>query len=172
MDIELKKSLRSCDSSESLRDLLRNVVAEELSPGEVDFIYHAIEKVKPEYGYMVAYLANHTIDSLSRYINADCAIKGHFVTSYVAAFNQYFQEVLNPESGLVTAKPDMIFLSLLLREVSPQIYNSFISLTCEDRSQEIERIVQHLREWSEIAKSHTQASILISNFVRQANHYC
>ena len=49
MDIELKKSLRNCESSESLLGLLQSVDAEELSAGEVDFIHYVIEKVKPAY---------------------------------------------------------------------------------------------------------------------------
>ena len=166
MDIELKKSLRSCDSAKSLRKLLQNIVMQELSPGEVEFIHHVIVKIRPEYNYTVAYLANHTIDSLSRYTSVDCATKGQFVASYIGAFNQFFQEVLAPESGLIAAKPNLIFLSLLLRELSPQISNCFTSLTREERRQEIERIVKQLKEWSEIAKSRTEASILISNFVR------
>lgn len=166
MDIELKKSLRNCDSAESLRKLLHNVVMQELSPGEVEFIHHVIVKNKPEYDYTVAYLANHTIDSLSRYTSVNCAIKGQFISSYIGAFNQFFQEVLASKSGLIAAKPDLIFLSLLLHELSPQISNCFISLAHEQRSQEIERIVKQLQEWSEIAKSRTEAGILISNFVR------
>lgn len=166
MDIELKKSLRSCDSAESLRTLLQDVAMPDLSPSEVEFIHHIIAKIKPEHDFTVAYLANHTIDSLSRYTSVDCATKGQFVASYIGAFNQFFQEVLTPESGLTAAKPDLIFLSLILRELSPQISNCFITLTRKKRAQEIERIVKQLKEWSEITKSRTEASILISNFVR------
>ena len=168
MEVELKKSLRSCDSSESLLVLLQDVVAEELSPAEVEFIHHVIVKTSPDYKFMVAYLANHTIDSLSRYTNVYCATKGEFVDSYIGAYSQYFQEVLDPECGLKAAQPDMIFLSLLLRELAPQLSNCFFSLTPEERTEEINRIVQQLQEWSEIAKARTTANILISNFVRPA----
>ncbi|MCG6939236.1 MAG: HAD-IIIC family phosphatase [Gammaproteobacteria bacterium] len=168
MDIEIKKALRSCDSSESLLLLLQDVVAEELSPAEVEFIHHVIIKTSPEYEYTVAYLANHTIDSLSRYTSVYCAIKGQLVNSYIGGYGQYFQEVLEPGSGLIDAKPDMIFLSLLLRELAPKLSNCFITLTPQERKEEIDRVVQQLQEWSEIAKSRTQASILISNFVRPA----
>ena len=166
MDIELKKSLRNCDSAESLQKLLQNIVMQELSPGEVEFIHHVILNIRPEYDYTVAYLSNHTIDSLSRYTCVECATKGQFVASYIGAFNQYFQEVLAPESSLIAAKPDLIFLSLLLRELSPKISNCFITLTPEERAKEIKRIIKQLKEWSEIAKSRTESSILISNFVR------
>lgn len=166
MDIELKKSLRSCDSTESLRNLLCDVAIQNLTPGEVEFIHHVITKLKPEYDFNVAYLANHTIDSLSRYTSVHCATKGLFTSSYIGPFNQYFQEVLSPDSGLVTARPDLIFLSLLLHELSPQVSNNFLSLTNEERTQEIDRLVKHLQEWSEVTKSSTEASILISNFAR------
>jgi FkbH-like protein len=168
MDSELKKSLRSCDSAKSLRKLLQNVSVVALSPAEVDFIHHIVEKISPECDYTVAYLANHTIDALSRYSKVNCATKGLFVTSYIGAFNQHFQEVLAPESGLIAAKPDLIFLSLLLRELAPQISNGFMSLTFEQRKQEIKRIVKQIQEWSEIAKSNTEANILIANFSRPA----
>jgi FkbH-like protein len=166
MDVEIKKSLRSCDSSKSLRKLLQNVDIQKLAPGEVEFIHHVILKTRPEYDFTVAYLANHTIDSLSRYTSVNCATKGQFVASYIGAFNQFFQEVLTPDSGLIKAKPNLIFLSLLLRELSPQISTCFIKMTHEERSLEIERIVKQLKEWSEITKLHTEATILISNFAR------
>ncbi|MEE9422702.1 MAG: HAD-IIIC family phosphatase [Gammaproteobacteria bacterium] len=166
MDIELKKSLRKCDSTESLIKLLLNVAIQELSPAEVDFVHHIIEKISPEHNYTVAYLANHTIDVLSRYTKVKCASKNQFVASYVGAFNQHFQEVLAPESELLAAKPDLIFLSLLLRELVPQISNDFNSLTHEQRKQEIKAIVKQLKEWAEIAKTNTDANLLISNFPR------
>lgn len=168
MDIELKKSLRSCKSAEVLQQLLHKVDMQKLSPGEVEFIHHVIAKIKPEHDYSIAYLANHTIDSLSRYTSVDCATKGQFVASYIGAYNQHFQEVLDSEGALIKAKPDIIFLSLLLREVSPQINTHFISLTHDERAQEVDRVIQQLKEWSDIAKSQTEASILISNFVRPA----
>jgi FkbH-like protein len=168
MDIELKKSLRNCKSAESLQTILQSIVMQELSPGEVEFIHHVIANISPEYDYTVAYLANHTIDSLSRYTSVECAIKGQFVKTYIGAYNQFFQEVLAPESSLIQAKPDLIFLSLILRELSPKVSNCFLTLTTDDRADEIERIVKQLKEWSEIAKSRTESSILISNFVRPA----
>lgn len=168
MDTELKKSLRSCDSAKSLSKLLKNTAIEDLSPAEVDFIHHVIAKVNPQRHFTIAYLANHTIDALSRYNSVSCAIKGLFTTSYIGAYNQHFQEILSPESGLQAAKPDLIFLSLLLRELAPQISNSFISLPVNQQKQEITRIIQQIVEWSEIAKSHTSANILIANFSRPA----
>jgi len=166
MDADLKKSLRNCDSSESLTALLNDVNPEELSPAEIAFIHHVIEKIKPEYNYTIAYLANHTIDALPRYISVYCATAGQFADAYIGDFNQYFQAVLDPNSGLIAAKPDVIFLSLLLRELSPQITNAFVSLKREDCETEISKIILQLQEWSELAKSHTDANILISNFAR------
>jgi len=166
MDAELKKSLRNCDSSESLTALLKDIKPDELSPAEIAFIHHVIEKIKPDYDHTVAYLANHTIDALPRYISVHSAIKGQFTDTYIGDFNQYFQAVLDPDSHLIAAKPDVIFLSLLLRELSPQITNNFTSLQRDERKEEINNIIQQLQEWSEVAKTHTQASLLISNFSR------
>jgi len=166
MESEFKKKLRSCESSEALSALLQTIEPDTLTPRDIEFIHHVIEKVKPERHYKVAYLANHTIDALPRYTNVWCATQGYFVDAYIGAFNQFFQEILDTESGLHKSKPDMIFLSLLMRELAPQVANSFSTLSRDQRKLEISRIVEQLTEWAELAKTKTEATLLLSNFAR------
>jgi len=166
MDSEFKKLVRSCESREALSTLLQKIVPNELLPREIELIHHVIDKIQPGSNYTLAYLANHTIDALARYTSVYGATQGLFITSYVGAFNQYYQEALGSDSGLVNSKPDLIFLSLLMRGLAPKVANSFLSLTRTQCKEEIDRIVSHLTEWSELVKTRTEATILISNFPR------
>ncbi|HAC88774.1 MAG TPA: GNAT family N-acetyltransferase [Gammaproteobacteria bacterium] len=166
MDVELKKKLRNCDSEESLKALLREIRAGDLLPKEVEFLNHVMDKINPTAESTIAFLANHTIDPMARYTRVQCALNGAFISTYIGEYDQHFQEVLDSGSGLHQKGPDIIFLSLLLSKIAPQVAHQFTSLDLAEKEQEIDRIVSQITEWAEVAKETTDATILISNFSR------
>ncbi len=168
MDAELKKKLRNCDSEGSLSKLLREVTTGDLLPKEVELLNHVMGKINPAAETSIAFLANHTIDPMARYTKVFCAVQGQYVSTYVGEYDQYFQEILDPSSGLHQKNPDIIFLSLLVSKIAPQIANRFSSLDLVDKEQEIDHIIRQLCEWAEVARERTDATILISNFSRPA----
>ncbi|MTI78527.1 MAG: HAD-IIIC family phosphatase [Marinobacter sp.] len=166
MDDELKKKLRSCDSEEALSKLLGEVTTGDLLPKELELLNHVIAKINPTAESTIAFLANHTIDPMARYTKVYCAVQGQYVSTYVGEYDQYFQEILDPGSGLHKESPDIVFLSLLASKLAPQIGNCFPALDIADKEQEIDRIIGQISEWAEVAKERTDATILISNFSR------
>ncbi len=86
------------------------------------------------------------------------------MSHYVGPYNQYFQEVLNPDSGLRQFAPDILFVSLSLRMLSPAVHSAFLGMSQGQREQEVERLLAHMEDVASAAKQSMDATILMGNF--------
>jgi FkbH-like protein len=73
------------------------------------FVAKAIE---PKVKVKTAFLSSYTIDPLVDYIVVNAAERWMWVDSYVAAYNQFNQEILNPGGVLKSFSPEMTVLSV------------------------------------------------------------
>lgn len=69
----------------------------------------------------IACLSSYVLDWLVPYLDLECRKAGLTALIYVAPFNQYTQEILNPTSELYRFRPDIVFLALGIEDVYPQI---------------------------------------------------
>lgn len=168
LDKETKKRLRELDSIEALLQLLSEVDVTGLAQRDVDSISRVHRKLIDEPGCKIAYLSNHTIEPLDRFVDVACLLQDISISSYIGEYDQYFQEILEPESGCQRFHPDIIFLDLSLRGISPKIFFSLLSLSSEQRQDELERILSMVSDWVALAKSQTDAVLIVSNFPRPA----
>ena len=164
MDSGFKKSIKQLETWPALQELLQNSSLDSIQAHEVDLIYRNIQKYSEDAAIRIAYLSNHTIDPLPRYTSVASARQGILLSDYVGPFNQYVQAAFNPDSDLVIFNPNIIFLDLSMRELSPQIYGAFFCLTEVQRREELCRIVEHIKDWVKVVKKNTEATVLISNF--------
>ncbi|MGB7439935.1 MAG: HAD-IIIC family phosphatase, partial [Coleofasciculaceae cyanobacterium] len=111
-------------------------------------------------------LGNYTPEPLPSYVGAIAALESIWVGEYIGGYNQYFQEVLVPTSGLIKYEPDIVYLALSLRELSPDIYYDFSSLPVGERKGKLNHIISQLSDWVKVTLNNTKASILLSNFIR------
>ena len=63
--------------------------------------------------FRLAVLANHTLD-IGTVLAVECARRGLRLISYVAGYDQYRQELLDPNAGMSRFGPDVVFISLHL----------------------------------------------------------
>jgi FkbH-like protein len=63
--------------------------------------------------FRLAILANHTFD-IGTVLAVECARRGLRLISYSAGYDQYRQELLDPNAGLGRFQPDAVFISLHL----------------------------------------------------------
>ncbi len=164
MDSGIKKSIKQVATWPALKELLANKTLRSIQAHEVDLIYRAIQKFSKDAAIRIAYLSNHTIDPLPRYTSVACARQGILLSDYVGPFNQYVQETFTPQSSFIQFNPSIVFLDLSMRDLSPKIYETFLHLTITQRQEELGRILDHIRDWVNVAKKNTEATILISNF--------
>ncbi|SLN55572.1 HAD-IIIC family phosphatase [Oceanibacterium hippocampi] len=165
MDIaELKTAFREIDDPAEALARLATVDFDSLKPGEISFLHRKLKRLAPAPGAKIAYLGNLTVEPLPDYVDIRAACGGLATASHVGAFGQHYQEVMNPASGLHAFAPDLILLTLSLRELAPDIAFRFSSLDGEQRAAERNRIVGHVADWLAAAKNATQATILVANF--------
>jgi len=69
----------------------------------------------------IALLSSYVLDWLIPYLDLECRKAGLVPEFYLAPFNQYTQQVLNPGSDLYQFKPEVIFLALGLEDVYPAL---------------------------------------------------
>ena len=165
---EIRKALRNLQSGEELQQLLCSEAFTDLALRDVDSIARAHRKLNHTHDCKIAYLGNHTIEPLDRFVEACSLIQGISVSSYLGEYDQHFQEVLDQNSGCRAFKPDIIFLSLSLRILSPAIFYDLLCLTTEQRSAEMQRILALLSDWIDLAVKQTDATLIVSNFQRPA----
>jgi FkbH-like protein len=58
----------------------------------------------------IAFVSSYTVDPLADYVQVFSAQNDLAVTSYIASYGQFNQELLNPQSGLYRASPKLAFL--------------------------------------------------------------
>ncbi|MGH6916124.1 MAG: HAD-IIIC family phosphatase, partial [Geminicoccaceae bacterium] len=136
-----------------------------LTGREVTVVSRQIEKLRQGADLRIAYLGSHTIEPLPQYVSVAAAARGMLLAGHVGDFNQYYQEILGEAGALKAFDPQLIFLTLSLRELAPQVYYDFSKLTEEERRAAHESIVGHVVDWVNEATKATHASVLIANFV-------
>ncbi|MDT8420523.1 MAG: HAD-IIIC family phosphatase [Desulfuromonadales bacterium] len=158
------EQIKACDQFSEIGSLLTSLDRKRLTSQNIISLSRALRLYQDPGHVNIAYLANFTVDLLPPYVEAFAATEGLLARSYVGKYNQYFQEVLSEESGLSGFEPDLIFLTLSLLTLEPELKSSFLQLSVEDKNARIERIVQHFQQWVSAVKQRYSTTVLISNF--------
>lgn len=166
---ETRKALRSLKTGECLQQLLSTADVTDMPLRDIDAIARAHRKLDTRHDCKIAFLGNHTLEPLDRFVEATCLIQGISVSSYLGEYDQHFQEILDKNSGCQIFQPDIIFLSLSLRTLSPKIYYELLQLPADQRRAEMQHILSLVSDWITLAKQQTNATLLVSNFQRPAH---
>ena len=116
---ELKASGRTAEAHAALNRLV------ELDPsgGTATFAHRERAKLGEvgERPVRIAILSSYVLDPLVPFLDVECRRAGLTPAFYVAPFNQYTQEVLNPSSGLYAFGPEIVFVALDLEDLFPAV---------------------------------------------------
>ena len=163
---DLKTALKSCADFQELSSVLSARDCSALSDRETATLARRIGAL-PDEKLKLALLADFTIDSLAPALTATSAIRAQIpLSTYIGAYAQYQQEILDPGSGLHGFSPDVVFLATSMRALAPAISDDFLSLAAGDARAILDSIVFDLRGWADAALQNTEATILIGNFER------
>lgn len=166
MEKSLKQQIKKAESWTELLATLQSIENPEFSSREIELIYRNIERLRDDSDIKIAFLSNHTIDLLPNYLSTFAAINNLKLNNYIAPYNQYFQEFLADESGLLHFQADFIYLDLSIPYLSPDIHYHFLTLSSQQKEQELERITNSIIQLATLAKQKTNATLLIANFVQ------
>ncbi|MGH8612858.1 MAG: HAD-IIIC family phosphatase [Gammaproteobacteria bacterium] len=166
MDKERLKQLKAVNSELELLSLVKGLGWEALNSREIDVLAKALGRCLDKPDMRIAYLGSHTIDPLPSYIAAGALLEGIKLSSYIAPFNQYVQEVLDHSSDFHVFDPDLVLLSTQMVDLCPRVHYDFASLSEKDADAERNWIITHLRDWASAALKSTKATVLVPNFPR------
>jgi FkbH-like protein len=143
---------------------LREVELQRLAPSQFTQIDRYLDRLGSDHHLKIAYLGNFVLDLLPSYVGVTSAKYGLRCASYIGAYNQYYQEVLDPSAGLHPAEPDLVFLFLTMKQLEPDIAHRFASLKEERKRELMDKIIVHISDWINLAADRLKAILVVSNF--------
>lgn len=164
MSTAMTADVRQAHSIDDVLAALAKTDFMRLSSSEITTVYRRLQKLRTTSDLRIAYQGNHTIEPLPGFLGVRCACERIVTTEWTGEFNQYMQEVLRKDSDLVAFEPDLILLSLDIRDLAPRVHHQLDALDVGEKHAEIDRIVAHVKSWADAAKATTRATLLIANW--------
>ena len=161
---DLTQPVRPAAAIDDIRSAFGARPFDALAAGEVGAIARRLRRAGVAPQIRIAYLGNHTIEPLPDYVGARNLHAGIVDAAFIAPYNQHFQVLLDPGSDLAAFAPQLLILSLSLRELAPRIVADFAGFDEGALEAERARILGHVIDWIAAAKKATQAHILVGNF--------
>lgn len=158
------EALASAAGAEALQRALAPVDLEKLTANDVSLLSRTLQGRAGAPDVKLAYLANFTLDLLPRHIDVCFAREGLRPEHYLGGFDQYVQEVLGEDTGLLRFQPDLVFFALSLRRLRPGPWAGFATLSPADRRDLRDEIVSHVQTWADAALQRLSATLVIANF--------
>jgi len=119
----LYRVLRETGRMAEAHDVLNRLVELDPSAATATFAHRERGKLGEMRGrpVRIALLSSYVLDPLIPFLDVECRRAGLAPAFYVAPFNQYTQEVLDPGSGLYGFGPEIVFVALDLEDLAPAV---------------------------------------------------
>lgn len=113
----------------------------------------------------IAYAGNIVFEPLPEFLEAHLACYGTTATSYIAAFGQPLQELLNPASALHRFDPNFLLLHSELDALLPGLLDHRLDDTTDSRRHTVAEVLDAVEPIVRAALDTTHAIVLLTNFV-------
>ena len=101
----------------------------------------------------LAIQGSFTVEPAAQLLRASAAVAGIDLILQVGGFNSYAQEMLDPESSLYRFAPDVVILAVQSRDIAPDLWVDFASLTAEQAVSAVARVSGEIRNCVEACRS-------------------
>ena len=112
----------------------------------------------------VAILSSFTLNGLNETLNVKCSELGIRYKSYVSAYNQYNQDILNADSDFYNFKPDITFLIIDIRNFLGETYYSPYQLSDAERKLLVKEKIDELENLIINFEKNSKSKLIITNF--------
>jgi len=112
----------------------------------------------------IVILGSFTLNGLEEVLRVKCSEIQIQCNTYLAAYNQYNQEILNSQSELYKFSPDITFLIIDTRSILGELFFSPYLISIEERKKLIENKLQDILNLVKIFCSKSQSKLVICNF--------
>jgi len=150
--------------SRAALDRLRQLWAQQANPAVASFVLSNFARIKRDLAptpVRVAVLRSFTAEPAVALCQAGAAIAGIDIQFYLAPFNAYMQEALDPGSGLYAFNPDLIIVAVQTRDIAPALWNEFADRSPENAASVGRGVVEHLEQLLKNLRSRSQAHVVI-----------
>lgn len=127
------------------------------------------QKVESEKKIKIAFLASFTANGFAETLFVKCCELGVLPEIYVGDYNQYHQEILNPNSELYKFDPDLLFVFIDSRTLLGDYFFIPYSLSSNDRLRWVKDKLTEIKVLVDTIKSKSTAKIILHNF--EVPHY-
>lgn len=136
-----------------------------VAAGLLDEILPNLPEPGPNQAIRVAILGNSTLDHLGSYLKVELSRIGLRPQFYLAGFDQYTQEIFDPESGLYAFRPDVLVLAVHASRLFPALHSFPFELSVEQRRQETEAGLGQMEALLSTFTGRSSALVLVHNMV-------
>lgn len=112
----------------------------------------------------IAVLGSFTLNGLAETIQVKCADQKIQCVTYVGAYNQYNQEILNSASDLYKFNPDITFLFIDVRAALKDLFHYPYSISQEERKQFVNTITEEILNLTKKFSDTTKSKLVLANF--------
>ena len=112
----------------------------------------------------VALLSSFTLNGLSEILHVKCSEIGIRYQSYTSGYNQYNQELLNPESDYYKFGSDITFLILDIRNFLGDNFYNFHILSDDIKQELVEEKTNQLKNIIQNFEKNSNSKLVITNF--------
>lgn len=112
----------------------------------------------------IAFLGSFTLNGLAETIQVKCAEKKINCTTYVGNYNQYNQEILNPQSNLYKFNPEILFLLIDTRTLLQDLFHHPHSISAEERRKIVDEKTNEILDLAKRFSQTTKSKLVLANF--------
>ena len=112
----------------------------------------------------IAILGSFTLNGLAETIQVKCVEKKIQCITYVGNYNQYNQEILNPQSNLYKFNPDIVFLLIDTRTLLKDLFHHSHSISAEERKNLVDEKTKEISALADKFCRTTKSKLVITNF--------
>ena len=122
-----------------------------------------IDDLKYDKKLKVAILSSFTLNGLNETLHVKCSELGIRYQSYIGGYNQYNQELLNPESGLYNFSPDITFLIIDVRNVLGDSFHDAHDMSDDERKILAKEKINELENLIQTFENNSNSKLVITN---------
>jgi FkbH-like protein len=142
----------------------RKYWAEAASSSTSRFVQSLMMRVWSEKQILVhklAFLRSFTVEPLLPFLEANAALEGCRIESWIGQFNTYAQEILDSQSGLYAFAPDTVLLAVQSRDICPALWCDFVDLSPDAVTEQVESVSDSLIGLLKVLRSRSAANIVV-----------
>jgi len=159
------------ETSKKIKEILKKV---EEKPTNINYwgTYKKIQKIDfskldipKESQIKIALLSSFTIEPLGVYLDIESRRLSLFPEIFLGGFNQFRQEILDPNGNLYKFEPDFTILATNLEHIVNKLHDTFFKLNAKEKVNLIESFIIEMESLVEGFKKNTSSILIINNYI-------